>query len=181
LGELFASALPADGADIYALGCGAGWEISRGFQEAWLSLVAQRFLDMAIYPDTVCGRTLTQIAPWFREEPPGSAWLGTCFVVVACAALNIAGIRVGGNHFAFGSFSLLSMPFALISTAFPFQASAVAKWRRGGAAVAVKVWGTVGLLGRNADRDVELHGGGTNASTIRAGSGAAAKDLSEKR
>jgi amino acid transporter len=106
IGEL-SSALPAEGG-YYAWvrrGLGNFW----GFQEAWLSLVASIF-DMAIYPTLFVGY-LTQIAPWFREGHRG-VMVGL-FVVVACAALNLAGIRVVGLT-SLWLFFLLSMPFAAI-------------------------------------------------------------------
>jgi len=136
IGEL-SSALPAEGG-YYAWvrrGLGNFW----GFQEAWLSLVASVF-DMAIYP-TLFVAYLTQIAPWFREGHRG-VMVGL-FVVVACAALNIAGIRVVGIT-SLWLFFLLSMPFALIVLLSPFKLAAAS-----GAAVApvASTAGTVGLLG----------------------------------
>src|SRR5260221_4244177 len=89
IGEL-SSALPHEGG-YYAWvrrAMGNFW----GFQEAWLSLVASIF-DMAIYP-TLFVAYLTQIAPWFREGHRG-VMVGL-FVVITCAALNVAGIRVAG-------------------------------------------------------------------------------------
>ncbi len=136
IGEL-SSALPAEGG-YYAWvrrGLGNFW----GFQEAWLSLVASVF-DMAIYP-TLFVAYLTQIAPWFREGHRG-VMVGL-FVVVACAALNIAGIRVVGIT-SLWLFFLLSMPFALIMLLSPFKLAVAS-----GAAVApvASSMGTVGLLG----------------------------------
>jgi amino acid transporter len=136
IGEL-SSALPAEGG-YYAWvrrGLGNFW----GFQEAWLSLVASIF-DMAIYP-TLFVAYLTQIAPWFREGHRG-VMVGL-FVVVACAALNIAGIRVVGIT-SLWLFFLLSMPFALIVLLSPFKLAAATS-----AAVAPvsSTAGTVGLLG----------------------------------
>ena len=132
IGEL-ASALPAEGG-YYAWvrrGLGNFW----GFQEAWLSLVASIF-DMAIYPTLFVGY-LTQIAPWFREGHRGV--LVGLFVVTACAALNVAGIRVVGIT-SLWLFFLLSMPFALIVLLSPFKLAASS------APVASSV-GTVGFLG----------------------------------
>jgi amino acid transporter len=136
IGEL-SSALPAEGG-YYAWvrrGLGNFW----GFQEAWLSLVASIF-DMAIYP-TLFVAYLTQIAPWFREGHRG-VMVGL-FVVVACSALNIAGIRVVGIT-SLWLFFLLSMPFALIVLLSPFKLAVA-----GGAAVAPasSTVGTVGLIG----------------------------------
>ena len=135
IGEL-SSALPAEGG-YYAWvrrGLGNFW----GFQEAWLSLVASVF-DMAIYP-TLFVAYLTQVAPWFREGHRG-VMVGL-FVVVACAALNIAGIRVVGIT-SLWLFFLLSMPFALIVLLAPLKLGA------SGAFVppAGSTVGTVGLLG----------------------------------
>ena len=133
IGEL-SSALPAEGG-YYAWvrrGLGNFW----GFQEAWLSLVASVF-DMAIYP-TLFVAYLTQVAPWFREGHRG-VMVGL-FVVVTCAALNIAGVRVVGIT-SLWLFFLLSMPFALIVLLSPFKLSAASS-----AAVAPGV-GAVGLLG----------------------------------
>jgi amino acid transporter len=136
IGEL-SSALPSEGG-YYAWvrrGLGNFW----GFQEAWLSLVASVF-DMAIYP-TLFVAYLTQIAPWFREGHRG-VMVGL-FVVMACAALNIAGIRVVGIT-SLWLFFLLSMPFALVVLLSPFKLAAAS-----GAAVApvASTVGTVGLLG----------------------------------
>jgi len=136
IGEL-SSALPAEGG-YYAWvrrGLGNFW----GFQEAWLSLAASVF-DMAIYP-TLFVAYLTQIAPWFREGHRGV--LVGLFVVVTCAALNIAGIRVVGIT-SLWLFFLLSMPFALIVLLAPFKLAAAGSVV---AAPAGSTVGTVGLLG----------------------------------
>src|SRR5690349_23649396 len=116
IGEL-SSAMPSEGG-YYAWvrrGLGNFW----GFQEAWLSLVASIF-DMAIYP-TLFVAYLTQIAPWFREGHRG-VMVGL-FMVVTCAALNVAGIRVVGIT-SLWLFFLLSMPFALIVLLSPFKLAA---------------------------------------------------------
>jgi amino acid transporter len=110
-----------------------------GFQEAWLSLVASIF-DMAIYP-TLFVAYLTQVAPWFREGHRG-VMVGL-FVVVACAALNIAGIRVVGIT-SLWLFFLLSMPFALIVFLSPFKLAAASS---ASAAPVASTLGSVGLLG----------------------------------
>ena len=89
IGEL-SSALPYEGG-YYAWvrrGLGNFW----GFQEAWLSLAASIF-DMAIYP-TLFVFYLKQMSPWFGFGNHG-IYAGL-FVVVTCAALNLAGIRVVG-------------------------------------------------------------------------------------
>jgi amino acid transporter len=115
IGEL-SSALPVEGG-YYAWvrrGLGKFW----GFQEAWLSLAASIF-DMAIYPTLFVGY-LTQVAPWFREGHRGI--MVGLFVVVACAGLNLAGIRVVGLT-SLWLFFLLSTPFALIVLLSPLKAS----------------------------------------------------------
>src|SRR6476646_6881326 len=89
IGEL-SSALPQEGG-YYAWvrrGLGDFW----GFQEAWLSLAASIF-DMAIYP-TLFVFYLKQMSPWFGVGNHGV--LAGLFVVITCAALNLAGIRVVG-------------------------------------------------------------------------------------
>jgi amino acid transporter len=116
IGEL-SSALPAEGG-YYAWvrrGLGNFW----GFQEAWLSLVASIF-DMAIYP-TLFVFYLKQMSPWFGS--PSHGVLAGLFVVVTCAALNIAGIRVVGLT-SLWLFFLLSAPFAIIIALAPFKAGA---------------------------------------------------------
>jgi amino acid transporter len=136
IGEL-ASALPAEGG-YYAWvrrGLGNFW----GFQEAWLSLVASIF-DMAIYP-TLFVAYLTQIAPWFRQGHRG-VMVGL-FVVVSCAALNIAGIRVVGLT-SLWLFFLLSVPFALIVLLSPLKLAAASA---APVAPVASSAGTVGFLG----------------------------------
>ena len=89
IGEL-SSALPCEGG-YYAWvrrGLGNFW----GFQEAWLSLAASIF-DMAIYP-TLFVFYLKQMSPWFAV--PSHGVLAGLFVVISCAILNLAGIRVVG-------------------------------------------------------------------------------------
>jgi amino acid transporter len=118
IGEL-SSALPAEGG-YYAWvrrGLGNMW----GFQEAWLSLAASIF-DMAIYP-TLFGIYLKQMSPWFGEG--NHALYAGLFVVVTCAALNLAGIRVVGLTSVW-LFFLLSMPFALIVILSPLRVGALA-------------------------------------------------------
>jgi len=133
IGEL-SSALPSEGG-YYAWvrrGLGNFW----GFQEAWLSLVASIF-DMAIYP-TLFVAYLTRLSPYFGFGHRGIyVALG---VVVVCAALNIAGIRVVGFT-SLWLFFLLSAPFALIVLLAPFKAGALAN------AHTAPVTSTVGLLG----------------------------------
>jgi amino acid transporter len=133
IGEL-ASAMPAEGG-YYAWvrrALGNFW----GFQEAWLSLVASIF-DMAIYP-TLFVAYLTRLVPWFAIGHRGE--LVALGVVVTCAALNIAGIRVVGIT-SLWLFFLLSAPFALMVLLAPFQVGALAH------AHTAPVTSTVGLLG----------------------------------
>jgi amino acid transporter len=114
IGEL-TSALPAEGG-YYAWvrrGLGNFW----GFQEAWLSLAASIF-DMAIYP-TLFVFYLKQFSPWFGTA--GHEILAGLFVVIGCAALNIAGIRVVGIT-SLWLFFCLSAPFAAIVMLAPFRA-----------------------------------------------------------
>ena len=118
IGEL-SSALPSEGG-YYAWvrrGLGNFW----GFQEAWLSLAASIF-DMAIYP-TLFVFYLKQFAPWFGVG--NHAVLAGLFVVVTCAALNLAGVRVVGIT-SLWLFFLLSAPFGLVVILSPLQAGALA-------------------------------------------------------
>jgi amino acid transporter len=118
IGEL-SSALPAEGG-YYAWvrrGLGNFW----GFQEAWLSLAASIF-DMAIYP-TLFVFYLKEMSPWFGVGSHGV--LAGLFVVITCAALNLAGIRVVGIT-SLWLFFLLSAPFALIVLLAPVRAGALA-------------------------------------------------------
>jgi amino acid transporter len=118
IGEL-SSALPQEGG-YYAWvrrGLGNFW----GFQEAWLSLAASIF-DMAIYP-TLFVFYLKQIAPWFGEGNHGV--FAGLFVVVACTALNLLGIRVVGIT-SLWLFFLLSLPFAMVVVMTPLKLSAFA-------------------------------------------------------
>src|SRR5712664_4839630 len=87
IGEL-SSALPHEGG-YYAWvrrALGNFW----GFQEAWLSLVASIF-DMAIFP-TLFVFYLKQMSPWFGEG--NHAFYTGLAVVIVCALLNIAGVKV---------------------------------------------------------------------------------------
>ena len=118
IGEL-SSSLPAEGG-YYAWvrrGLGNFW----GFQEAWLSLAASIF-DMAIYP-TLFVFYLKQMSPWFGSQSHGL--LAGLFVVLTCAVLNVAGIRVVGIT-SLWLFFLLSAPFAAIVVMAPFKAGAFA-------------------------------------------------------
>ena len=133
IGEL-ASALPHEGG-YYAWArraLGNFW----GFQEAWLSLAASIF-DMAIYP-TLFVAYLTRLAPAIGIGHRGE--MVALAVVVTCAALNIAGIRVVGIT-SLWLFFFLSAPFAVMIALAPFRAGALAH------AHTAPVTSTVGLLG----------------------------------
>lgn len=118
IGEL-AAALPEEGG-YYAWvrhALGNFW----GFQEAWLSLLASVF-DMAIYP-TLFVLYLERLFPWFSLNHRGIV-VGV-IVVAACAALNIAGIKVVSTT-SLWLFALLSAPFAIIVVLAPFKYGALA-------------------------------------------------------
>ena len=151
IGEL-SSALPQEGG-YYAWvrrGLGNFW----GFQEAWLSLAASIF-DMAIYP-TLFVFYLKQMSPWFGVGSHG-IYAGL-FVVVTCAALNLAGIRVVGIT-SLWLFFLLSAPFALIVVMAPFKMSALAEAHAAPAAAGLGLLGGVLVAMWN-------YMGWDNASTI---------------
>jgi amino acid transporter len=151
IGEL-SSALPAEGG-YYAWvrrGLGNFW----GFQEAWLSLAASIF-DMAIYP-TLFVFYLKQMSPWFGVGSHG-VWAGL-FVVVTCALLNIAGIRVVGIT-SLWLFFLLSAPFALIVVLAPVRAGAFTEPHTSGAGAGLGLLGGVLVAMWN-------YMGWDNASTI---------------
>ncbi|MFI5092841.1 MAG: APC family permease [Candidatus Acidiferrales bacterium] len=135
IGEL-SSALPTEGG-YYAWvrrGMGNFW----GFQEAWLSLAASIF-DMAIYP-TLFVIYLRQMSPWFGSW--GHGVLAGLFVVVTCAILNIAGIRVVGIT-SLWLFFLLSAPFAVIVVMAPFKVGAFASGHGGTEATGLGLVGGV--------------------------------------
>ena len=118
IGEL-SSALPFEGG-YYAWvrrAMGNFW----GFQEAWLSLVASIF-DMAIYP-TLFVLYLDRLFPWFEQGHRG-LFVGMA-VVVACALLNIAGVKVV-SHTSLWLFFALSAPFLAIVCIAPFKLGALA-------------------------------------------------------
>jgi amino acid transporter len=118
IGEL-SSALPFEGG-YYAWvrrAMGNFW----GFQEAWLSLVASIF-DMAIYP-TLFVAYLTRMFPWFQEGHRG-VMVGLA-VVVVCALLNIAGVKVVSTT-SLWLFFALSAPFVAIVCIAPFKFGALA-------------------------------------------------------
>jgi amino acid transporter len=151
IGEL-SSALPEEGG-YYAWvrrGLGNFW----GFQEAWLSLAASIF-DMAIYP-TLFVFYLKQMAPWFGQD--SHAMLAGLFVVVTCAALNLAGIRVVGIT-SLWLFFLLSLPFGLIVLLAPLKAGALAEPHAASAGVSMGLLGAVLVAMWN-------YMGWDNASTI---------------
>ena len=133
IGEL-SSALPYEGG-YYAWvrrAMGNFW----GFQEAWLSLVASIF-DMAIYP-TLFVAYLTRMFPWFQEANRG--WWVALAVVVACALLNIAGVKVVSLT-SLWLFFALSAPFVAIVILAPFKIGALAN------AVTKPTTSTVDILG----------------------------------
>src|SRR5436305_7919735 len=113
IGEL-SSALPQEGG-YYAWvrrAMGNFW----GFQEAWLSLVASVF-DMAIYPSLFV-TYLTRLFPWFAEGHRG-VMVGLA-VVIVCALLNIAGVKVVSTT-SLWLFFALSAPFALVAILSPLK------------------------------------------------------------
>jgi amino acid transporter len=117
IGEL-SSALPAEGG-YYAWvrrAMGEFW----GFQEAWLSLVASIF-DMAIYP-TLFVLYLDRVFPWFAEGHRG-VMVGLA-VVIACALLNIAGVKVVSTT-SLWLFFALSAPFLIVVILAPFKYGAL--------------------------------------------------------
>ena len=133
IGEL-SSALPYEGG-YYAWvrrAMGNFW----GFQEAWLSLVASIF-DMAIYP-TLFVAYLTRMFPWFQENNRG--WWVALAVVIACALLNIAGVKVVSLT-SLWLFFALSAPFVAIVVLAPFKLGALAN------AVTKPTTSTVDILG----------------------------------
>jgi len=133
IGEL-SSALPFEGG-YYAWvrrAMGNFW----GFQEAWLSLVASIF-DMAIYP-TLFVAYLTRMFPWFQEANRG--WWVALAVVIACALLNIAGVKVVSLT-SLWLFLALSAPFLAIVLLAPFKLGALAN------AVTKPTTSTVDILG----------------------------------
>jgi amino acid transporter len=151
IGEL-SSALPEEGG-YYAWvrrGLGNLW----GFQEAWLSLAASIF-DMAIYP-TLFVFYLKQVSPWFGVGNHG-IYAGL-FVVVTCAILNLAGIRVVGIT-SLWLFFLLSAPFAAIVVMAPFKMGTLAEAHGAPAATGLGLLGGVLVAMWN-------YMGWDNASTI---------------
>ena len=133
IGEL-SSALPHEGG-YYAWvrrALGNFW----GFQEAWLSLVASIF-DMAIYP-TLFVAYLTRMFPWFQQGYRG--WMVGLGVVIACAILNMAGVKVVSTT-SLWLFFALSAPFVAIVVLAPFKLGALAN------AVTKPTTSTVDILG----------------------------------
>ena len=117
IGEL-SSALPFEGG-YYAWvrrAMGNFW----GFQEAWLSLVASIF-DMAIYP-TLFVAYLARLFPWFAVNYRG-VMVGLA-VVIVCALLNIAGVKVVSTT-SLWLFFALSAPFALVVILSPVKYGAL--------------------------------------------------------
>ncbi|MBS1867732.1 MAG: APC family permease, partial [Acidobacteria bacterium] len=111
--------------------------------------------DMAIYP-TLFVIYLKQMAPWFGVGNHG-IYAGL-FVVVTCAGLNLAGIRVVGIT-SLWLFFLLSLPFAIIVVMAPFHSAAVAGPQAASAGVGVGLLGGVLVAMWN-------YMGWDNASTI---------------
>ncbi len=133
IGEL-SSALPYEGG-YYAWvrrAMGNFW----GFQEAWLSLVASIF-DMAIYP-TLFVAYLTRMFPWFSVNNRG--WWVALAVVIACALMNIAGVKVVSLT-SLWLFFALSAPFVAIVILAPLKIGALAN------AVTKPTTSTVDILG----------------------------------
>jgi amino acid transporter len=133
IGEL-SSALPYEGG-YYAWvrrAMGNFW----GFQEAWLSLAASIF-DMAIYP-TLFVVYLTRMFPWFHQGNRG--WLVALAVVIACALMNIAGVKVVSLT-SLWLFVALSAPFIAIVLIAPFKVGALTN------AVTEPTTSTVDILG----------------------------------
>src|SRR5207253_4926302 len=91
-----------------------------GFQEAWLSLAASIF-DMAIYP-TLFVAYLTRLFPWFAVNRRG-VMVGLA-VVIVCAILNIAGVKVVSTT-SLWLFFALSSPFALVVLLSPLKYAAL--------------------------------------------------------
>ena len=165
IGEL-SSALPFEGG-YYAWvrrAMGNFW----GFQEAWLSLVASIF-DMAIYP-TLFVAYLTRMFPWFQENHRGV--LVALGVVIVCALLNIAGVKVVSTT-SLWLFFALSAPFAAIFVLAPF------KIRRAGERGHQADYLERRYSWRAAHLHVELHGMGQRLDH-RDRSGAPAADLSAR-
>jgi amino acid transporter len=151
IGEL-SSSLPCEGG-YYAWvrrGLGNFW----GFQEAWLSLAASIF-DMAIYP-TLFVFYLKQFSPWFGT--PSHGILAGLFVVVSCAVLNLAGIRVVGIT-SLWLFFCLSAPFVVIVALAPFKAGTLTEAHAAPAAAGLGLVGGVLVAMWN-------YMGWDNASTI---------------
>ncbi len=133
IGEL-SSALPYEGG-YYAWvrrAMGNFW----GFQEAWLSLVASIF-DMAIYP-TLFVAYLTRMFPYFQQGNRG--WWVALAVVIACAVMNIAGVKVVSLT-SLWLFFALTAPFVAIVVLAPFKIGALAN------AVTKPTTSTVDILG----------------------------------
>jgi len=117
IGEL-SSALPFEGG-YYAWvrrAMGNFW----GFQEAWLSLTASVF-DMAIYP-TLFTLYLTRLFPWFGVNHRGL--MVALAVVIVCALLNIAGVKVVSTT-SLWLFFALSSPFLLVVVLSPVKYGAL--------------------------------------------------------
>src|SRR5258707_3123080 len=110
---------------------------------------------MAIYP-TLFVFYLKQMSPWFGLGNHG-VYAGL-FVVVTCAILNLAGIRVVGIT-SLWLFFLLSAPFALIVVMAPFKMASLAEAHAARAATGLGLLGGVLVAMWN-------YMGWDNASTI---------------
>jgi amino acid transporter len=93
--------------------------------------------DMAIYP-TLFVAYLTRMFPWFQQGNRG--WWVALAVVIACAALNIAGVKVVSLT-SLWLFLALSAPFVAIVLLAPFKLGALAN------AVTKPTTSTVDILG----------------------------------
>src|SRR5437016_2579106 len=110
---------------------------------------------MAIYP-TLFVFYLKQTSPWFGLGNHG-IYAGL-FVVVTCAVLNLAGIRVVGIT-SLWLFFLLSAPFALIVVMAPFKMGTLAEAHTAPAATGLSLLGGILVAMWN-------YMGWDNASTI---------------
>jgi len=81
-----------------------------GFQEAWLSL-ANSIVDMALYP-TLFVVYLARVWPGAASEP--HAWAIGWAMIIACAAVNILGIRAVG-YLSVALTAALLIPIAILS------------------------------------------------------------------
>jgi len=154
VGEL-SSCLPAEGG-FYAwvrAGIGDFW----AFQEVWLSFASSIF-DMAIYPALFIAY-LERLVPWVGVGHHG-LMIGLV-MIVACTALNIAGIHTVGIT-SFWLFLVIAGPFAVIVVMAPFKAGMLAH------VASAPGTASVGLLGGTLVA-MWNYMGWDNASTIARG------------